>query len=315
MGRKIIRRLSLIVFIWVLISLAIWFFQNRNIEQVDENSSVEKPVSEEIFNYDSQTSNNHIIFDVGKFNFELKKERDSIETTLVVKNGTKTLISKKYPDMVVSISKILFKDKNIILINYYSGGAHCCSTVVPYLIDDEKVVEGTFLDLGNIEIFNGETFFIKNDRLFTSSVDDRFAYFKMDYADSGSMFFTTYFELTMEPLEFVNRNELFVDTYAKLYASAQTDSKEKINQENCAKDEMGKDQVFASVVSRYTYGFLSGVGRDKLKTELSNDWWCFPEKDINKTEDDIYQALEKNNKSEDFINETIRTGYDQAGKK
>ena len=128
-------------------------------------------------------------------------------------------------------------------------------------------------------------------------------------------FFTTYFELTIDPLEFVNRNELFINSYSKLYLSSQTDSKEKINKENCSKDEIGKYQVFASLVSRYTYGFLSGVSREKLKTELSNDWWCFPEKDINKTENDIYQALEDNNKSEDFVNEIIMEGYNKANER
>lgn len=314
--KKIIRILSLIIFIIALVSVFVWFFLNKNIEKpVVEEIPKEKPESEEIFDYNSETSNDHIVFNIGKFNFELKREKDLMDTTLIIKNGTKTLISNKYPNAVASISKILFKDKNIILINYYSGGAHCCSTVIPYLIDGEKVVEGTDLDLGNIDIFNGDTFFIKNDRLFTSSVDDRFAYFEMDYADSGSMFFESYYELSLDPLKFINRNELFIDLYSKLYLESQNDSKEKISKENCSKSEIEKYQTFASLVSRYTYGFLADTSREKLKAELSNDWWCFPEKDLNKTENDIFQALEENNKSEDFVKETIMTGYDKANER
>lgn len=328
MLKKIIKILSLIIFIFALISVALWFFQNKNIEKtvikerpeqtqglIDESSLKEKPESESIFDYSAENNNDHIIFNINKLNFEITRLKDSYESKFIVKNGNKIIFSKKYPYSVLNIFKINFKENNLFLINFYSGGAHCCSTVIPYLIDGEKVIEGAGLDLGNIDIFNGDTFFIKDDRLFTSSVDDRFAYFEMDYADSGSMFFTTYFELTIDPLEFVNRNELFVNSYSKLYLSSQADSREKINKENCSKDEIGKYQVFASLVSRYTYGFLSGVSRDKLKTELSNDWWCFPEKDINKTENDIYQALEENNKSEDFVNETIKTGYDKANEK
>lgn len=314
--KKIIRILSLIIFIFALASIVFWFFLNKNVEKpVVKETPKEKPESEEIFNYDSETSNDYIVFKVGKFNFELKRIEDSMDTNLIVKNGSETVISKKYSNAVSSISKILFKNKDIVLINYYSGGAHCCSLVIPYVVDGEKIIEGKGLDLGNIDIFNGDTFFIKDDKLFTSSVDDRFAYFEMDYADSGSMFFTTYYELIIDPLEFVNKNELFVDSYSKLYIEAQKDSKEKINQENCSKDEIGKYQVFASLVSRYTYGFLSGVDREKLKTELSNDWWCFPEKDINKTESDIYQALKENDKGEEFVNETIMTGYKKASEK
>ncbi|MDD4110565.1 MAG: hypothetical protein PHS54_03315 [Clostridia bacterium] len=320
--KKIIRILSLIIFISAVISTAIWLFLNKNVEKplvketseenqsmVTEDITKEKPESEEIFGYDSETSNDHIVFDIGKFNFEFTRVKDSMDTNLVVKNGTKTVISKKYTNAVSSISKILFKEKNIILINYYSGGAHCCSLVIPYLIDGEKIIEGKGLDLGNIDIFNGESFFIKDGKLFTESVDDRFAYFEMDYADSGSMFFTTYYELLIDPLEFVNRNELFIDSYSKLYVNSQNDSKEKINKENCVKDEIEKYQVFASLVSRYTYGFLSGVNREKLKAELSNDWWCFPEKNLDKIESDIYKALIEKQEGENFAGENIKKNW------
>ena len=302
-----------IIVLLAIISVGFWFWSNKNIKKpVVEETLKETPNSEEIFKYDSETDNDHIIFNIGNLDFEFKRIEDSMETDLVVKKGSETLFSKKYPDSVLSISKILFKDKNIVLVNYYSGGAHCCSLVIPYIVDNEKFIEGEGLDLGNIDIFNGDSFFIQDNKLFTSSVDDRFAYFEMDYADSGSMFFTTYYELMIDPLKFVNRNELFVDSYSKSYSKAQTDSREKVNKENCSKDEIGKYQVFASLVSRYTYGFLSGVDREKLKTELSNDWWCFPEKDLSKTENDIYQALTENNKSDDFVKEILMTGYEKA---
>lgn len=325
MLKKIIRILSLVIFIFALISVVVWFFQNKNTEKtvikekpeqsqdlINKNLPEEKPISEEIFDYDSENSNDYIVFNIGKFNFELKREKEIMETTLVVKNETKTLISKKYPNSVASISKILFKDKKIILINYYSGGAHCCSSVIPYLIENDAVIEGKYLDLGNIDIFNGDTFFIKDGGLFTTSIDDRFAYFEMDYASSGEMFFPSYYELTINPLEFINRNEMFLDTYLGLYSKSQIDIKNIINKESCAKDEFKRYSLFASLVLRYSYGFLSGVEREKLKSELSNDWWCFPEKDLNKTENDIFETLKDNNKGDEFVNERIQEGYKRA---
>lgn len=323
--KKIFRIVKLSIFIFALISFIVWFSINKNKEKivvdnsindkynlVTENLTQEKLDSELIFNYTSETNNDQIIFTVDNLDFKFDRKEESMETTLVVEDGQKTIFSKKYPNSVSSVSKISFNNKDIVLVNYYSGGAHCCSSVIPYLIEDKIIVEGKYLDLGNIDIFNGDTFFIKDERLFTSSTDDRFAYFEMDYGSSGEMFFPSYYELTINPLEFVNRNELFVNMYSKLYSNSQLEVKKIINKENCATDEFKKYPLFASLVSRYTNGFLSGVERDKLKSELSNDWWCFPDKDLNKIENDIYETLKENNKGDEFVNKRLDEGYKRA---
>lgn len=322
MVKKITRILNLIIFVFILISTLIWYFLNKNEEKtiikeipketqeiITEDITKEKPKSEEIFDYGSEASNDHIVFNIGKFDFEFNRVKDSMDTDLIVKNGTKKVISKKYPNAVSSISKILFKDKNIILVNYYSGGAHCCSLVIPYLIDGEKVIEGRGLDLGNIDIFNGDSLFIKDDKLFTLSTDDRFAYFEMDYADSGSMFFNSYYELSLEPLKFINRNELFVDYYNQLYIGVSKDLKEKITKENCAKDEITKQPILGNLVLKYTYGLLAGINRNSLKLEMSGDWWCFSEKNLDEIENKIYKSLTEGEESENFAGENIQKNY------
>ena len=267
----------------------------------------ETPATEKIFDYSAEVSNDHVQFMVGKLNFEFKKN-DSDETSLVVKNGVKTLLSKKYPDTVLSVFKIIFNNKNLILVNYYSGGAHCCSTVVPYLVDGEKITEGKGLDIGNIDMFSGDSFFIKDGKLMTQSYDDRFAYYEMDYADSGSMYFPSFYEFSLDTLKFTIRDDLFSDMYAKYYTKAQEKASTMLTKENCSKDEVGKYQTFGSLVSRYTFGYLSGVKREKLKSELATDWWCFKEKDLNKIENDIYQTLDGTS-TEDFQSNMIEKYY------
>ncbi len=319
MFKKITRILSLIVFIFVVSSTLIWFYLNKDVETVTEDTvnlitedfAKEKPKSEKIFDYGSEASNDHIVFNIGKFDFEFNRVKDLMDTKLVVKNGTKILISKKYPNAVSSIYKILFKDKNIILVNYYSGGAHCCYMVIPYLIDGEKVIEGTELDLGNIDIFfKVDPFFIKDDKLFVLSRDDRFAYFEMSYADSSNtMFFTSFHELSLEPLGFINRSELFVDHYKELYTGASKDLKEKITQENCAKDEITKQPIFGNLVLKHIYGLLAGINRNRLKLEMSGDWWCFPGKNLDEIEEKIYKSLTESGESEDFAGENIQKNY------
>lgn len=311
-----------IIILIAVITIGFWFVLNRSTppavtdktEEAKPNLLAEylpkeKPQTEELFPYTAESDNQHIVLNIGKFNFEFNKSDDPYETSLVVKNGPKTMISKSYPDTVLNISKILFKDKILILVNYYSGGAHCCSIAIPYLLDGEKVTEGESLDLGNIDIFNGDTFFIKDGKLMTISTDDRFAYYEMSYADSGIMFYPSFYEFSLDTLEFINRDDLFTDLYSKYYSQSQSDTKLILTSENCAKDEVGKYPVFGELVSRYIFGFLAGTEREKLKTELASDWWCFKEKDLAQTEDSIYQKL-AGTSTEDFQSDTVQRYYE-----
>lgn len=281
-------------------------------EILTENISLIKPDIENMFDYSAENSNDHLTFKIDNVNFDLKRdEGDSFETLLTIEYSTKSAERIKNPGYVTSVNKLKFNDNSLLLINYYTGGAHCCMVMVPYLITDGKVDEGSYLDLGNVDIFGGDDFFINGNRLFAQTYDDRFAYFESDYASSGSMFFPTFYELSLGPFGFVNRNDLFTDMYLKLYIQSQKDAEKLISQQNCNGDEISKYETFGSLVYRYSMGYFAKVDREKLKDELKNDWWCFSEKDLDKIENDIYQALTENNKSEDFHTETLLRYYEK----
>ena len=310
-----IKKIFIFISLIVLLCISVWIYENKINKQLipaKENTSYEKPITETIFEYNLENDNNKIKFSTENITFELTRKDDSMETNIVAKVGKNIVFSKEYGMSVNSIFKINFQENKLLLINFYTGGAHCCSVAVPYFMKDNKFVEGKGLYLGNVDIYSKDNFFIKDNRLFTNTYDDRFAYFETCYASSGSMFFPTYYELTMEPLEFVNRNELFVDEYLGFYKEAQQGAKEMITKDKCNQDEVNKEEIFGSIVYRYSMGYFAKSDRNKLKNELKKDWWCFSEKNFKKIEEDIYQALTENNKSEDFFDETFNKAYEEV---
>lgn len=324
--KKITDFLTKVLIFVFLVIIIIWFLQdklnkkttvNKPETSIDtillENIPTEKANIETIFDYSSESSNDYLDFNIGKVNFNLKRNEDfPYETLLTVGDSTKSAVRKKNSGYVTSINKLLFNKYNLVLINYYTGGAHCCMVMVPYLVVDNEVSEGTYLYLGNIDVFDKGNFFIKDNKLFAQTYDDRFAYFESDFASSGSMFFPTFYELSFNSFGFINRNDLFVDLYSKLYLQSQKDAKKIINQQNCSKDEISKYEIFGSLVYRYSLGYFAGITREALKSELASDWWCFSEKDMNKIEGDIYKALTKDNKSEDFYRDTLLDSFNKV---
>ncbi len=84
-----------------------------------------------------------------------------------------------------------YRDYKYIIINEYSGGAHCCSTAPIFVLDkdkDLKLIET--LDLENTSI-SEKSLIEKNEKLYLAASDDRFAYFHVPYA--GSYFFMQYY--------------------------------------------------------------------------------------------------------------------------
>lgn len=250
-----------------------------------------KPNTENVFKYDSENSNDNIEFKVDNAEFELKRKVNSIETELTVTIGTKVNFTKNYKYAVNSITKLEFGDHSIVVINYYSGGAHCCSVAIPYLIKKDGVYEGKELYLGNNDVFGEDNFFVKDNRLFALTVDDRFAYYEMSFVESGIMGFPSYYELSIQPFGFENINRSFSDIYENMYSQSQNESKSLINKDICNKDEVEKASSFGLLVRRYSLGYFAGRDREALKNELNIDWWCFTEKNIDKIENEIWKKL------------------------
>lgn len=302
---------TIIILVLVIISIGVLFWKNNNkqppLPKNEEKSDIniilemlpkQTPEVEKIFGYSLENANDNVKFSAGNITFEFKRV-DSYETSLKVRLHNSVILSNNYNGSVFDVYKIKWKEKEIILVNYFSGGAHCCTTAIPYLVNKDNIVEGQSMFLGNTGSLNKGSFFIKNNNLYIVNEDDRFSYFEMDYAtSSNTMRFPYFAELVIDPLEFVERNNLFSDIYKTLYKKSQLNAKKLVTKENCdGKKEFNTYEILGSLVYRYSLGYFSGISRENLKGELRTDWWCFPEKNFDTIENDIYQIISKGDAS------------------
>lgn len=297
------KKILKIILILILLTGLLYWKNNETKKTTNQDIFFEElpkeiPETESIFNYSTEKTNDKINFKIGDLNFYFNRFED-YKTSLTVSLSNKVIFSDSFDSYVSDIIKLKWKEKEIILVNYFSGGAHCCTTVIPYLVDNDKIIEGQSMFQGNTSSLNTGSFFIKDGKLFTFKSDDRFSYFEMDYATSSNTMRLPYFaELKIDPLEFIESNKEFVYIYKKLYKNSQINTKKILTKEYCNQtEEYKKFEAFGNLVNRYSLGYFSQINREKLKNELKKDWWCFPEKDFNKIENEIYFKLSEGDTS------------------
>lgn len=113
---------------------------------------------------------------------------------------------------VYAISDLLsfeYKNNKYIVLQEYSGGAHCCFRAFIFILDAENnlnLIET--LDLGNASI-SKDNLLYKDGKLYLLVDDDRFAYFYTPYA--GSYFFKKYYLIEGDKL--IIKNSDFKEKY------------------------------------------------------------------------------------------------------
>ncbi len=80
---------------------------------------------------------------IGKYRFKSTVDTSEFTTTLTISKGKKKIFSETYYEYVYSVQAESFKKGGEVyyFINFYSGGAHCCSSLIL-----GKIVDDSFLD-------------------------------------------------------------------------------------------------------------------------------------------------------------------------
>lgn len=97
-----------------------------------------------------------------------------------------------------------YGNSRYVLIQDYSGGAHCCWTINLFKVDlPDRVKHISSIDLGN-GLINSDSLIFKNNTLYLKIPDDRYAYFHTGYA--SSFFFDQYYKLDGDKLILTNND-------------------------------------------------------------------------------------------------------------
>jgi hypothetical protein len=137
-----------------------------------------------LINSESKSQFADLKFKTGEYTFQTKFDTSTYTTVLKVKKDKKTIFKETYYDGITELKEYdLDNDgKKEILIEMYSGGAHCCSSLFAGEIQKGKFVYTDSILWGNsyyeIKDLNGDKKFE------ISGVNDMFAYAFTNYAQS-----------------------------------------------------------------------------------------------------------------------------------
>jgi len=119
------------------------------------------------------------------------------------------LIYKSKPLYMVSdLFAFQTNDGKYIIVNNYSGGAHCCSEGYVFFLSNGELKLIKKLFTGNASI-SKESLMSKDDNVYIKVFDDRFAYFYAPFA--GSYFFPQHLKVNKENIE--TDNSIFKQDY------------------------------------------------------------------------------------------------------
>lgn len=120
---------------------------------------------------------------------------------------------------IAGIFSFNYNSDTYIVVTSYSGGAHCCFTEYIFYKDaNEKLTLIRELATNNATI-SPDSFLVKNNNLYLSIMDDRFAYFYTSYASSYS--FVQFFQLDDKNL--TSANGPFEDEFLKEAGRCETE--------------------------------------------------------------------------------------------
>lgn len=120
----------------------------------------------------------------GNLKFKTKVDKYNFSTTLTITNKDKTVYRETFPEFITDINEYDFNNdgKKYIIIDFYSGGAHCCTSIFICSFTDNKfrILDTAFYGNSGYLIED-----INNDRIFEiKSGNDMFAYAFTNYAET-----------------------------------------------------------------------------------------------------------------------------------
>jgi len=135
--------------------------------------------------------------------------------------GTNLIYSSDKLNSISNIFSFDYDAGTYIIATAYSGGAHCCFTQYIFYQDNNGKLAPVQEIATNNATISSDSFFVKNNKLYLSIMDDRFAYFYTSYASSYS--FNQFYRLNKNNL--VLDNSLFKEDFNKEAVRCETDLK------------------------------------------------------------------------------------------
>lgn len=184
-------------------------------------------------------------------------------------------------------------DATYLLVSTYSGGMHCCTEILPIVVNQKGIFEGASLNTGNMGFANDTDFFLKDKGLYFVTRDDRFEYFYTDFADSQEMFLPVPYYVDKQTGGLVKATSEFYTDYQKMISVLDT-AMSKIRKY----DQKKLNDVFEYAVSR-EFTHLNPTLRlfaviETTKDDIAgNEKWGEP---LRKYRDDLSFLLNNNDK-------------------
>jgi hypothetical protein len=252
--------------------------QETSAEIYDQMYSLLPPQNETSFKYTQEDSyetgiryNNDYI---GKYKYAIglifgnTTYDDGYITGLTITDGEKELYNRQYDKFApIGEFEIKTKDQTTRIFQIYTYGAHCCVSLVPVTVKNDKLFVGEPLDVKNTDIVDKSHFFVQDNNLYKVIFDDRFAYYDMSFVESKYMFFPLIY--LIDEKGFTPVPKQFKDYYEKLYQSINSQII-KLNKYEIDSDARypQENYIIATSILRYSIGHLAGHNRENLKREL-----------------------------------------------
>jgi len=126
-------------------------------------------------------------YNFGKYNFSARYDTSNYTTTLIIKNNGKQIVKEEIPEWVSYIKDYDFNNdgKRIVVMETFSGGAHCCTSMLAFYLWNDLVTVTDTIFWGN---FGYEIKDIDGDgKLEIAGGNDMFAYAFTNYAETRSI--------------------------------------------------------------------------------------------------------------------------------
>jgi hypothetical protein len=222
----------------------------------------------EIYSYDTEKTTgmwNPYPSSPIRFSFENSTLDSDTESFIKVTDARNEKNNKKIEvGKVTSVIETGVKDKKILLVNDWSGGAHCCTTILPLTFTKDTYVIGA--PLRTADIFLEDTqYFMSGDNLYFIIPDARFAYFDMSYGSSTYMFPKRIFRFDINTSSFDQENTIGKEAYRALIAVYQKEI-ERIKKVESASTE----EILPNLVMKLSYTILENPVQSTVNQALAD---------------------------------------------
>lgn len=240
---------------------------------------------------------------IGNYRIDFKdyvypESQEPIGTEMNVLNQDISIISfKKLNGFIHDIFHVDYDGVSYYLIPAWSDGAHCCSYVTPLVYSGGNLKIGKEVAFGNVDFsgFDKTNLFIKDDQVYFSQIDTRFAYFYTCYACSKPMFFISFNKVDINNGNIILANDEFKKYYKKYSDGVDVQIKTVKGYKesyNLEQDEtLALDNWFPYIVSRTINDILAGTEEESIWEKYENDMKYFNFSDAEEIKEEIKEEI------------------------